>query len=729
MVQQRSNPQLGTDKTHSFGMMTAMADVIRRPPAVGERERTPVDTIKLDQSLQGRYINRELSLLDFNARVLALAEDDSLALLERVRFLGIFSRNIDEFFQVRVGGLMTQRRAGVTAIAPDGSTPDEQLSAIRERVHALVQRQSRVFADHLVPALREARIVFVAWDDIDDASRGHLDRVFEEQIFPVLTPLAVDPAHPFPYISNLSLNLVVVVDDPQSSERRVARLKVPPLLPRFLALPDGERFVPIEQVIAAHLPRLFAGTEIVARHEFRVTRNADFQLEDEAEDLLEAVQGILHRRRRSPEAVRLEVERSTNSDVISVLVRELELNEADVYVVDSPLDLGGLLGVYALDRPDLKDPGWKPVAPPRFMSPPGEEIDIFRVLRSGPVLVQHPYESFEDSVEAFIEQAAADPHVLAIKQSLYRTSGPVSPIVRALVHAAEAGKQVVALIELTARFDEQANIAWAEMLEEAGVHVVYGIVGLKTHCKVTLVVREEKGAIRRYCHIGTGNYNPDTARMYEDIGLLSADPQLGADLSELFNMLTGYSRQKRYRRLLVSPSGLRSALLRMVDDESRKPDGYITIKVNSLTDPAMIDALYAASQAGTQIDLIVRGMCSLRPGVTGLSDTIRVRSIVGRYLEHSRIFRFGRDPLAAQYFIGSADLMHRNLDQRVEVVAPVLPEQLRMRLAEILDVCLADDVLAWQLEADGSWVRVRGAQNVATHARLQELALRPSGGA
>jgi len=711
------------------GMIFGMRDAISDPLPGAERPQL----VRLEQVERigvGRYINRELSRLDFDARVLALAEDPSIRLLERARFLAIFSRNLDEFFQVRVGGLVTQQRAGVEALSPDGMTPAQQLSAIRQRVRGLVARQSRVFLDEIVPALEAAQIRFVAWDDLDPAGRAHVDRVFEESIFPVLTPLAVDPAHPFPYISNLSLNLAVVVRDQTANDRRVARLKVPPLLPRFLALPDNERFVALEQVIAAHLGRLFAGTEIVAAYPFRLTRNADFQLEEEAEDLLEAVQGVLTRRRRSPEAVRLEVDRSATEEVISVLTRELDLHDEDVYVVDGPLDLGGLFELYALDRPDLKDPAWKPMTPPRLAAAATEDApDIFRVLRAGPLLVHHPYDSFETTVEAFIEQAAADPQVLAIKQSLYRTSGPVSPIVRALAHAADAGKQVVALIELTARFDEQANIEWAQMLEEAGVHVVYGIVGLKTHCKVTLVVRQEEGVIRRYCHVGTGNYNPDTARMYEDLGLLSADPQLGADLSELFNSLTGYSQQARYRRLLVAPTTLRSALLSLIQAESEKPDGQITLKVNSLTDPEMIDALYAAAERGTRIDLIVRGMCCLRPGVPGLSETVRVRSIVGRYLEHSRIYRFGSDPRSAEYFIGSADLMHRNLDQRVEVVAPVLPEQLRMRLAEILDVCLADDVLAWELSPDGTWVKVPRVRGVSTHTRLQELAIRRLSGA
>jgi polyphosphate kinase len=667
-----------------------------------------------------RFINRELSLLDFNARVLAVAADSTQPLLERVRFLAIFGHNLDEFFQVRVGALRAQQ---AVSLSGGWLRAGELLAAIRERVDDLIRWQNRLLRDELLPALRRERIAVMPWAELDDAARQHLDTVFEEQIFPVLTPLAVDPAHPFPYISNLSLNLMVVVNGADTSSRRIARIKVPPLFPRFLALPDGERLVPIEQVISAHLPRLFAGSEVLTCHVFRVTRNADFQLEEETDDLLEAVQDILHRRRRSPEALRLEVDRTATPEVVSILTRELELNEADVYVSDGLLDMSSLFELARADRPDLKSPHWTAVVPPQLApATPGEPVDIFAAMRRAPILVQHPYDSFEESVGAFIEQAAADPHVLAIKQSLYRTSGPVSLIVRALVHAAETGKQVVALIELTARFDEQANIGWAQMLERAGVHVVYGIVGMKTHCKVTLVVREEQGSIRRYFHIGTGNYNPDTARMYEDVGLLSADRQLGADLSELFNMLTGYSRQ-RYRKLLVAPGGLRQGLLQLIAQESAKEDGLITIKVNSLTDQEMIEALYAASGAGTRIELIVRGMCSLRPGVPGMSERITVRSIVGQYLEHSRIFRFGADTAHAQYYIGSADLMVRNLDQRVEVVTPVVGEPLRRRLREILEVCLSDDVLAWELHADGRWTRVPTVRGVAAQERLKELAL------
>jgi polyphosphate kinase len=477
-------------------------------------------------------------------------------------------------------------------------------------------------------------------------------------------------------------------------------------------------------VIAAHLHTLFAGMEIVAHHTFRLTRNADFDVEgDEAEDLLEAVQSALQRRRRSPLAVRLEADTTMSPDVLDLLVRELELDDDDVYRVDSPLDLGGLWDIHRIDRPDLKDPPWTPVTNPALAAGPDAHADIFRVLRANDVLVQHPYDAFETSVEEFVEQAAADPHVLAIKQTLYRTSGPVSPIIRALTQAAETGKQVVALIELTARFDEQNNITWAQLLEDAGVHVVYGMVGFKTHAKVTLVVRQEESGIRRYCHVGTGNYNPDTARIYEDIGLLTSDAALGADLSELFNALTGYSRQRSYRKVLVAPMRLRIALLDLIDGQARE-GGRITVKCNSLVDPEIIDALYAASQAGARVDLMVRGICCLRPGVEGLSDTITVRSVVGRYLEHSRVFRFG-DPGGdgeVLHYIGSADLMQRNLDRRLEVVVPVQSPALRARLDEILEVTLSDDVLAWDL-CDTSWSRVPTTVGINTQVRLQELAL------
>ncbi|HEX9316315.1 MAG TPA: polyphosphate kinase 1, partial [Actinomycetota bacterium] len=557
----------------------------------------------------------------------------------------------------------------------------------------------------------------------DDDDRAHLDQVFERRIFPVLTPLAVDPAHPFPYISNLSLNLAVVVRQGPHIPPLMARVKVPPLLPRFLVLPDGERFVPVEQVIAAHLGSLFSGMQVQAQYSFRVTRQTDFNTDDGASDLLVAVESVIRMRRRSPLVVRLEIEKGMSAWVRELLVRELELDDTQVYPVKGPLDLRGLWALYALDRPDLKEEPYTGVTAPRLAPvAPGHHVDIFSVLRKGDVLVHHPYESFATSVEAFVDQAADDPTVLAIKQTLYRTSTTESPIVKALIRAAEAGKQVVALVELKARFDEEANIAWARALEEAGVHVVYGVVGLKTHAKTSLVVRQEAAGIRLYGHIGTGNYNPDTARIYEDIGVLTADTHLGSDLTELFNYLTGYSQRRDYRKLLVAPVTLRPRLLELIAGQAHD-DGRITIKVNNLADPQIIDALYDASQAGCQMDFIVRSVCCLRPGVPGLSERIGVRSIVGRYLEHSRINRFGTPGVDAVYYIGSADLMVRNLDERVEALVPVTDPALTARLDEILAVNLADDVLAWELQPDGSWTKVPTRVGVNTHKRLQELAV------
>ena len=671
-------------------------------------------------------INRELSWLDFNGRVLAQVEDESLPLLERARFLAIGSRALDEFFQVRVGGLK-QLAAGLEGAASDPHGPQAQVRAIRTKVVDIYARQARAFLGGLVPQLDQRGIRFSDWSSLDEEDRAHLDRVFEERIFPVLTPLAVDPAHPFPYISSLSLNLMVVVMDPASREERIARIKVPPLLSRFVVLPDGERFVPIEQVIAAHLHPLFEGMKVVAHHVFRLTRNADYQLDgDEAEDLVEAVLAVLKERRRSPLVVRLEVGSDMPEEMIDLLARELEIDADDVYRIAAPLDLGGLFDVCKLDRPDLKFRPWTPITPPRIAHDlASSEGDLFRDLREDQVLVHHPYDSFEHTVEAFIGLAAEDPQVLAIKQTLYRTSGPVSPIIRSLTRAAEAGKQVVALVELTARFDEQNNINWAEVLEDAGVHVVYGAVGLKTHAKVTLVVREEPGGIRRYCHVGTGNYNRDTARVYEDLGLLSADAALGADVGELFNSLTGYSHQAKYRKLLVAPGTMRPALLKLIRREAERGEaGQIVIKVNNLVDPEMIGALCAASQAGVEIDLIVRSICCLRPGVPGVSERIRVRSLVGRYLEHSRILRFGRAPHDAEYYISSADLMPRNLDRRVEAAVPIRSPDLRARLDEILEINLRDDTLAWELGSDGEWRRVGGSAHIDTQVKLQEVALR-----
>ena len=671
-----------------------------------------------------RYLNRELSWLDFNARVLALADQAGTPLLERAKFLAIFSQNLDEFFQVRVAGLKDQVAAGLGRTSDDGLTPDEQLEAIRSRVHELLGHESRIFTHEVAPGLAEVGIRFSSWDELDDDDREHLVSYFEQQVFPVLTPLAVDPGHPFPYISNLSLNLAVLVRDPESLERRFARVKVPNLLPRFVLMPDGERYVPLEQVIAQHLSSLFPGMVIEGHHPFRVTRNADLTLEeDEADDLLMAVEVEL-RRRRFGRAVRLEVPSTMDEEILDLLVRELDITDDDVYVSDSPLDLGGLWGLHALTRSDLKDEPRQSVTPPRLVGPADEPVDLFARIRAGDILVHHPYESFTRSVEAFVRQAAADPRVLAIKQTLYRTSAS-SPIAASLIRAAEAGKQVVVLIELKARFDEQANVAWARALEQAGVHVVYGLVGLKTHTKTVLVVRQEDDGIRRYCHIGTGNYNEKTARTYEDLGLLTCDPEIGADLTQLFNYLTGYGRQERFRRLLVAPGQLRPKLLELIANEQRAgSSGCITLKMNSLVDDDMIEALYEASQAGVQVDLIIRGICCLRPGVPGLSENIRVRSIVGRYLEHSRVFCFanGHGDGRAAFYIGSADLMPRNLDRRVEALVPVDDRAMQSRLREILDVNLADDELAWELLSDGSWRKVANEKGVNTHRELAQLA-------
>ena len=674
--------------------------------------------------VQARYLNRELSQLDFDDRVLAVAEDESLPLLERVRFLAILGESVDQFFQVRVAGLKEQMHAALPQTSPDGMTTGEQLRAIHQRASALLDRSTELFTRRIAPALEQQGVCIATVGNLDDADRDHLAAEFQARIFPVLTPLAVDPAHPFPYISHLSLNLAVMVRDPVRHNMRFARVKVPPLLPRYVPLPDGKRFIPLEQVIALHLDELFPGMEIVSQHPFRVTRDADLDLVDEeAADLLAAIQNELRRQQRKAQVVRLEVDAAMSQEVLGLLVRELELEPTDVYRVAGLLDLSSLWAIYALDRPDLKDEPWTPVTQRQLQGLGVESADIVAALQDGDILVHHPYDSFATSAEAFIDQAAQDPDVLAIKQTLYRTSGPVSPIVRALIRAAESGKQVVALVELKARGDEQANIAWAQALEQVGVHVVYGVVGLKTHAKVALVVRREGDGIRRYVHVGTGNYNPKTAQIYEDVGLLSADPDLGSDVAELFNFLTGYSRQRRFRRLLVAPVGLRSNIIRLIRREAtRQGGGRIILKINSLVDPEIVEALYAASQAGTEIDLIVRGLCSLRPGVPGLSDRIRVRSLVGRFLEHSRIFRFGTDGTTLDYYLGSSDLMPRNLDRRVEAMVPVLDRALQARLGQILEVELEDDVLAWALHADGSWSKVPMVNGVNAQQAFEQLA-------
>ncbi|MGH9054595.1 MAG: polyphosphate kinase 1 [Acidimicrobiales bacterium] len=721
-------------------MVAPRLDRVERPAApdqpVASAARlglwTGGDVPPADPDGNRRYINRELSTLDFNDRVLALAENDELPLLERVKFLASFSANIDEFFEVRVAGLMDQQAAGITGTAPDGLSVSDQLQAIRAEVQALLERRRSAFVEVVMGRLADVGVRLVQWESLDGSDRVWVERVFEERIFPVLTPLAVDPGHPFPYISNLSLNLAVFVRDPAGGERRFARVKVPPLLPGLLAMPDGERFVALEQVIAAHLGSLFPGMEIESHHPFRVTRNADLTLEeDEADDLLEAVEMEL-RRRRFGRAVRLEVDASMTDEVRTLLARELDLQAEDVYDVDGPLDLTALWVVHNLDRPELKEEPFVPVTPPRFSAVEGGPTHVFAAIRQGDVLVQHPYESFSESVEEFVIQASRDPNVLAIKQTLYRTSGD-SAIVRALIGAAERGKQVAALVELQARGDEARNIGWARALERAGVHVVYGLVGLKTHSKISLVVRQEGDGIRRYCHIGTGNYNSITARLYEDIGVLTADPALGADVTDLFNFLTGYSRQDEYRRLLVAPATLRHRMLELIDREAGLgPRGRIVWKLNNVVDRAIVDSLYDASREGVQIDLIVRAICCLRPGVPGLSDNIRVRSIVGRWLEHSRVFYFGAGSGSGsaglpeeggEFYLGSADMMERNLDRRVEAVAPVTTPELKARLREILEVELADDARAWGLGPDGTWHKVRSSNGVNAQQRLQELAV------
>jgi polyphosphate kinase len=698
-------------------MEPTAADATRPDP--GERSHAPARRA-------GRYINRELSWLDFDERVLALAEDERQPLLERAKFLAIFSTNLDEFFQVRVAGLADQVAAGLTKRSPDGRTPAEQLLDIRDRVEALTARSERIFLDRIVPALAERGVVFSSWADLDDDDRKYLDEVFDTRIFPVLTPLAVDPGHPFPYISDLSLNLAILVHDPDSGARRFARVKVPNLLPRFVVMPDGERFIPLEQVIAAHLGTLFPGMDVVEHYAFRVTRNADLTLEEEeAEDLLAAVEMEL-RRRRFGRAVRLDIDMAMSDEIRELLCREIDVDDEDVYEHAGPLDLGGLWAVHGLDRPDLKDDTWVPITPARLASEDEDrKVGIFGELRGGDLLVHHPYDSFTTTVEDFIRQAAGDPKVLTIKLTLYRTTRD-SSIIHSLKAAAERGKQVVALVELKARFDEEANIEWARELEKAGVHVVYGLVGLKTHTKTTLVVREEGDGVRRYCHIGTGNYNPKTARLYEDLGLLTCDPDLGADLSQLFNFLTGFGRDVQYRKLLVAPRDLRPRIRDLIAGERRAPGGTgrIVIKMNSLVDPELIDDLYEASQDGVQIDLVVRGICCLRPGVAGLSDNIRVRSIVGRYLEHARIYHFahGGEDGGPVYYIGSADLMPRNLDRRVEALTPVAEPALQADLAEILALNLADDALAWCLD-DDTWSKLPSGGTTDTHLRMQELAL------
>jgi polyphosphate kinase len=659
-----------------------------------------------------RFLDREESWLRFNQRVLDLAADSSLPLLERVRFLSIFASNLDEFFMVRVAGLTRRMATGIALQTASGRQPREVLDRIAEVAHELMRDHAACFHDEILPALAKEGVDILRWDDLAQTEQEGLNRLFRRRIYPVLTPLVVDPAHPFPYISGLSLNLAVLVRDPRTGSTLFARVKVPPLLPRFLEA-SPSRFVPLEDVIAENLPQLFTGTEIIQHHAFRVTRNQDLEVdEDIAEDLLQALERELLRRRFGP-VVRLEVEESITAEVLDLLMTELGVDERAVYRVPGPLDLGGLDAIADLDRGELKYP---PFVPSEAALP--HDADIFATLRDRDVLVHHPYDSFTTSVERLIEDAAADPQVLAIKQTLYRTSGE-SPIIDALIDAAEAGKQVVVVVEIKARFDERANITWARKLEQAGCHVVYGFVGLKTHCKLALVVREESdGSLRRYCHLGTGNYNPKTARGYEDYGLLTADLEVGEDVSALFNHLTGYSRDIEYRRLLVAPDSLRTGLVRRIEREvlgrrEGRP-ARIRFKCNALVDEVVIDALYEASRAGVPVDIWVRGICALRPGVPGLSETIQVRSVLGRFLEHSRVYAFenGGEP---EVWIGSADLMHRNLDRRVETLVRVTDPAHCADLVGRFDLAMDPGTGCWTLDENGVWYRHQGEVHVQTH--------------
>jgi polyphosphate kinase len=698
----RTNSVTGTTVTGDAAAHGA-SNVPSAPPAVTEVTTTNGGVDLPDD----RYFNRELSWLDFNARVLALAEDPSQPLLERAKFLAIFASNLDEFYMVRVAGLKRREETGLSVRSADGLTPKEQLAYIAKRNQELVQQHSTVFLDHLLPELAEHGIELVSWSDLAEHDRLRLTNYFIDQVFPVLTPLAVDPSHPFPYISGLSLNLAVTVHDPANGTRHFARVKVPNNVPRLIRI-EEERdrkqatFLPLEELIANHLGELFDGMDVTDYHVFRVTRNADFEVEeDRDEDLLQALERELARRRFGL-PVRLEVGEDMSDDMLELLKKEMEVDGDDVVVVRGLLDLTCLWQLYGVDRRDLKDRPFVPATHPAFADRETPR-SVFATLREGDVLVHHPYDSFSTSTQRFIEQAAADPRVLAIKQTLYRTSGD-SPIVDALIAAAEAGKQVVALVEIKARFDEQANIKWARALEQAGVHVVYGLVGLKTHCKTCLVVRQEGSHIVRYCHIGTGNYNPKTARLYEDIGLLTAEPTIGADLTDLFNVLTGYSRQTRYNNLLVAPQRIRRGIVERIEKEiehaaAGRPSG-IRIKVNSLVDEQVIDALYRASQSGVDVQIVVRGICALQPGRPGLSERIEVRSILGRFLEHSRVYQFvGED----EHWLGSADMMHRNLDRRVEVLVRVADPKLKTQLDSILDSAIDPATRCWVLQPDGRW--------------------------
>ena len=694
------------------------ADAAASAASADAAQMDPEDLLPPLDSFKDRFIDRELTWLDFNERVLEQAEDHTLPLLERAWFLSIFSSNLDEFYMVRVAGLMRRIKAGITPVRASGLDANQVLAQVTSRAKELTARQAALFQEDIRPALAERNVKILGWDELNSDQQERLTRYFRHQIYPVLTPLAVDPSHPFPYISGLSLNLAVILRNPRSGKEHFARIKVPDSLPRLIQVPGREldaadkaagcAVIPIEIVIGQHLDHLFPGMDILEHHLFRVTRNEDLEVEeDDAENLLKAMEKELERRRFG-DCVRLEVEDTISSFTRRYLVRALGLKGDDVFELPAPLDLTCLNQLHDLDIPDLKYPRFVPVTAAGLAAYESSSApDVFAAMREHDVLLHHPYDSFSTSVQEFVAQAAADPKVLAIKQTLYRTSGD-SPIVDALIEAAEAGKQVVAIVEIKARFDEEANISWARKLERAGVHVVYGMVGLKTHCKLLLVVRQESDGLRRYCHVGTGNYHPKTARGYEDLGLLTCDRDVAQDLTTLFNQLSGYAPRARFRRLLVAPRGLRDGLVKHIEQEiANRQAGlpaWIRIKVNSIVDETVIDALYRASRAGVPVDIVVRGICGLRAGVEGLSENIRVRSILGRFLEHSRIYAFAGGG-QTELFIGSADLMHRNLDRRVEALVRITDPAMVEDLEWLVTHCASDDVASWHLQPDGSWER------------------------
>lgn len=674
----------------------------------------------------GRFIDRELSWLAFNQRVLELAEDTRLPLLERAKFLAIFSSNLDEFYMVRVAGLKRRINTGIAVRAASGLLPREVHDAVLDATHHLMVRQAACFRDVIRPELADEGIELVRWVELTDSERAEAALLFRDKIYPVLTPLAVDPAHPFPYISGLSLNLAVVVRNPQTGTELFARVKVPPLMTRFVHV-GSSRFLPLEDIIAAHLGQLFPGMEVLEHHSFRVTRNEDVEVEeDDAENLLKALERELMRRRFGP-PVRLEVVESISAHVLDLLVRELGVSEQEVFRLPWPLDLTGLWDVVGLDREDLKDPPFIPKTSIELAEvETAKAPDVLDAMRDKEVLLHHPYDSFSTSVQRFLEQAAADSKVLAIKQTLYRTSGD-SPIIDALIDAAHQGKQVLALVEIKARFDEEANISWARKLERAGVHVVYGLVGLKTHCKLSMVVRDDGDRLRRYCHIGTGNYHPKTARLYEDLGILTTDPAVGEDIANLFNQLSGYSMNTSYQRLLVAPHSIRTGLIERIQREVANHQAgrpaRIRFKCNSIVDEQIIDALYHASQVGVPVDVWVRGICAVRPGVPGMSENIRVRSILGQFLEHSRAYEFANAG-APEVWIGSADLMHRNLDRRVETLVSLAAPSHVETINEMFDLAFDPGTAAWDLDAEGVWHRRAGNADDAMLADIQHFMIK-----